>query len=283
MLTKTEAKKELKTTLSVFKGYPSNQKGSVLTRMVTLLKVVESKISDFVKTVFSPATSFKDFAQKFAGKIFGDFGVSKNANLDICNEAAEAMLDVSDRFDVGRQLGFFGNASQSPFRGSKMRKNANATYSRTRSWTGELVADGIIIPVSITPNSVKQQKEGTNSMYNAQLDYVKNWIQSHTRISDEVKEKAKQLKEWRWSISSDFKGTAYHEMGHKLHLGEDVGNLDPLIREAFNKGWAVVLSEYAKTNSKEFFAETFCAYMLGEHDFIEPRLLAKLKEMDKAA
>ncbi|MDC5753532.1 hypothetical protein [Vibrio europaeus] len=282
MTSKAEAKSELKSTLMLFKMYPSERKAESLRRMVKLLKIVESKVKDFVKTVFKPATSFNDFANKFTGKIFDNFGVSKNANLDVCNEAAEAMLDVTDRFEVGERLGFFGNASQSPFRGSKMTRNAGATYNRLRSFLGKHKVDGIVIPVSITSDSVKKQKEKSNGMYDAKLPRIKEWIQAHSRISNEVKEKAKELKRWRWSVSTDFKGTAYHEMGHKIHLSADIDGLDQLIREAHNQGWSTVLSEYAKTNHKEFFAETFCAYMLGEHEFIEPRLLAKLKELDKS-
>ncbi|WP_070962889.1 hypothetical protein [Vibrio sonorensis] len=281
MLTKPVAEKELSTTLMTFKYYPSDKRSAALNRMVKLLKVIEGKAKSYIKTLFEPASNFADFASKFKHKIFSGFGVSKNANLEVCNEAAEAMLDVTDRFDM-ETLGFFGNASKSPFRGSKMSRNANATYHYGRSFFGEKRPDGIVIPVSITPNSIKAQKAKANEMYNAGLDKAKARIMEHKRVSDEVKEKSQELKAWRWSVSTDFKGTAYHEMGHKLHLSSDVDGLDTLVREAYNKGWAMVMSEYAKTNHKEFFAETFCAYMLGEHEFIEPRLLAKLKELDKA-
>ena len=282
MISRDEAEKELKATLMLFKSYPSDVKAASLSRMVKLIKVVEKALKRFVKTIFKPATSFSDFADKFSGKLFAQFGVSKNANLEVCNEAAEAMLDVTDRFDIGTMLDFFGNVKQSPFRGSKMPRNANAVYQRSRNFYGQLVRDGIMLPVSITSSSVKTQKARGNELYNNELENVKAWIQDNDRISSEVKEKAKNLKQWRWVVSTDFKGTAYHEMGHKLHLGEDVASLDPLIREAYNKGWATVLSEYAKTNHKEYFAEAFCAYMLREFDFIEPRLLAKLKELDKS-
>ena len=169
MTNKTEAKSELKGMLILFKASPSDRKAELLKRMVVLIKVIESAVKEFVKTVFKPAKSFDDFANKFSGKLFGQFGVSKNANLDVCNEAAEAMLDVNDRFDTGTMLDFFGNVKQSPFRGSKMPKNANAVYQRTRTWTGQLVGDGIMLPVSITPNSVRTQKALNNDMYNQVL------------------------------------------------------------------------------------------------------------------
>lgn len=81
-----------------------------------------------------------------------------------------------------------------------------------------------------------------------------------------------------WSISQTAstkeqaaKRTLVHELGHHVHLTSPSTKTDTVVRQAFAKATKKPVTEYSKTNHKEYFAECFAAYytdrsMLRTHD-----------------
>ncbi|EKO3439488.1 hypothetical protein NTE19_003380 [Vibrio fluvialis] len=283
IMTKKGAMAELKRHLKGFAGYPVFQQPEALLKMEDLWGVI-NRVKEYVKTIFKPAKSIDELKDRYNNSdMLKSFDVSKSARLETCNAGFEAMINVADRFEMSQPLSFFGTMNESPFRGEKIRKNTYAVYSRVKSYFSNNLTDGIIFPVATSLKKVEEQKRLGNARYNDKLQQHIDMVLSNRMASEEVKEKAKQLKSWRWSVSEKFQGTVHHEMGHMLHLREDIKELDPLVRENYRNGWGLLISQYSLTNHKEYFAETFAAYMEGEEEFIEPRLLALLKELDKAA
>lgn len=284
IMTRKSALAELKRHLKGFAGFPIFQQPEALSRMQELWDMV-NRVKEYVKTVFKPAKNIDELRQRYnKSEMLEKFDVSKSARLDTCNAGFEAMTEVTDRFEMSRPMSFFGSQNESPFRGSKIKKNVFALYTWVRRW-GESTGgpDAIIFPVSTSLPKVEQNKKAANDYYNRLLDEHKVMVSNNHRASDEVKRRAEKLTKWRWSVSENFKGTMHHEMGHMIHLRGDTPELDELARENYINGWPLLISQYALHNHKEYFAETFAAYMAGEHEFIEPRLLAVLKELDKAA
>ena len=78
--------------------------------------------------------------------------------------------------------------------------------------------------------------------------------------------------------------TFVHEGGHRIHA-HHYKRIEAIFADIGRKQirlWARVTSEYARENSKEFFAEQFVLYMLGGNNArIHPQLLRFFKELDR--
>jgi hypothetical protein len=80
--------------------------------------------------------------------------------------------------------------------------------------------------------------------------------------------------------------TFIHETGHRLHA-QNLQEIDRILggvgdqRKKFL--WKRQTSEYAATNDKEWFAESFVHYIEGRHDRIYPPLLRWLKDHDRGS
>lgn len=97
------------------------------------------------------------------------------------------------------------------------------------------------------------------------------------------------------STSPEFASTYFHEFGHHIHDGDirgDMSNdLENYWKDFYKKNKSqdkMFVSRYSKTNEKEFFAETFAAFMTqelfgtmekdkykGSHDLSEPLLMMR--------
>jgi len=77
------------------------------------------------------------------------------------------------------------------------------------------------------------------------------------------------------SVSDYVSNVSVHEFGHMLHLNDQVGSahhdIDNLINSRFNASDREHISDYARENRQEYFAESFAAY----HSKAHPEWLLK--------
>lgn len=97
-----------------------------------------------------------------------------------------------------------------------------------------------------------------------------------------------------WSMSSmggastQARNITYHEYGHVVHLvNKEIGaEINAFLKDVDprRRGWANLLSEYSRTNDKEYVAEAFALYMSAHRSQfyrIHPKLLAIFEKWDR--
>ncbi len=193
---------------------------------------------------------------------------------------SEAILEINDRFGLGK-LDYIGDPNK---------------WGSPVGWDGRALAgffahhDGMIFDARAT-DARKVAAYSHTGTWRAQqrmtlaglYDTITRGIQAGAYDAD-LQAIASRLTSIRFSPVETVKQVVYHEFGHRLELVHpDKRALDRLAMTAYNRGWSIVLSDYARTDHSELLAESFCVYMSGETERLNPDLLAWFRLHDKDA
>lgn len=210
------------------------------------------------------------------------FGISSNpAGI---YETVSASREVMERFNLGK-MGYMGTFKDAPVR-YRVSRNATAAFAMKNDHylanpKGTKVDD---IAQTFTQSSI--------SVRNNDLEGVRQTMErgftlqfgGKMPIAEEVKRRFAVRNDYEWSPVRSARDVAYHENGHRFH-GKHLDALDRLLEEnsVMNDGWHYLVSKYAKTNSREYIAETFTIYMQGDQSQfyrIHPQILAYYRQQD---
>lgn len=264
-------------------GMKLTDKPPALIRLAVLVAELKKLGKAFVARVFAPVKTMAAFKQAAEEMLSDKFDVVRGVKLDTLNKSASAILEVSDRFELPK-MKFFGSINKMGIR-TKRQGRAHASYVRSsRAFSGELITEGITMNSKLNDSDIEQEYARSKEYYGAELEQHKLSILNNARVSQEVKDLLPKMTNWQWNQCNNVQAIMWHESGHRLHLYplRERDELDSLAMTAYREGWALLVSKYGLSNYKEFFAETFVLYMKGEHNLINPKLLAYLKKADKA-
>ena len=126
-------------------------------------------------------------------------------------------------------------------------------------------------------------------------------IERDRNVDLDVKNKSSVMEsrgdEYNWTFNASMqpdearRHVIYHEYGHVVHLtnskNPQMGDeINDFIRSEtpIQKGWDLLISKYAGSNSKEYVAEAFSLYMSGSrnHYRTHPKLLRIFQRYDRA-
>lgn len=263
-------------------GMKLTDKPPTLIKLAGLVAELKKLGKEFIARVFSPAKTVAAFKAEAEKLITDKFDAVKGLKLDTLNRSASAILEVVDRFDMPKMM-FFGSVNKMGVRARQGR--ARASYrTLTRAFSGELITEGVTLNTKLNDDDAEQDFVTMKEYYSGKLESHKERILNNPRVSQDVKDLLPKLTSWQWSDNNNVQAIMWHESGHRLHRHPKFKDdeLDRLVRAAYQDGWAFLVGEYAVTNHKEYFAETFVLYMKGKHDLINPKILAYLKKADKA-
>jgi len=138
--------------------------------------------------------------------------------------------------------------------------------------------------MAVRPMGVVQSKVTAAFDVAAPAKRIEAWKIGLQTASAEVKKRARQIPEFRWTVIRDVRGVASHEFGHHLH-NSALREIDELIDQnnMLADGWPLLISGYGRTNRKEFVAESFALYMSGQEDQffrLHPALLEWFKRKE---
>jgi hypothetical protein len=227
------------------------KKEEVATRektVATVAKTTEQAEQDaqkFVKAGFSPT---------FKGQVSYKGLSSENAN-----EVNQALSDI---FDMVNIPGISGIKAISPTsaQGKKAFKDgadAIASYNP--------VEHGIFLNKELLKDASAFQKhqERARDAWNLVMHNIDKLQGTQKELALKYKSAGRSL------VDDSLKGAIYHEIGH--HVGWSF--LDAKTNNAIGarmSEFAPKLSGYANASKSEYLAESFVAYMKGEHDKIDP-------------
>ena len=281
----------------------------VLTRLSEILSLLISSIAKYVRPVFERVKSISLFQDKITGSLVGKCEFTKGVNLEAINDAGQALTDVHSRFDMGI-LKFFGSPSKAikkaSISGSVIAHYCGATTPLQKRFHPNV--DQINVSTKSFRRYTQEEKEQFYN-YSIRPDIVAKFKQNahawleRSRLFDPHQDKLisiiKNRENGPFTINHSFElnsglemtmGSMYHELGHRFHawLGRDEIDKSFIqqITLAHLAGWGFALSAYATKNEREYFAETFCAYMMGSFDpryyeMINPTILEYLQKYDK--
>lgn len=295
--------KKLSGNISAFKKLP------LIEKLTFVIAELTATIIAYVRPLFERAKTAKEFEDKVSGNLVGKCELVKGVNVEAANDAGQAITDVSSRFDMG-QLKFFGSPSKAPQKAS-IRGRVIAHYCGAITPLQKRLhpnVDQINISTNMFARYTQQEKEQLFN-YSKQPEMVaafkrnaQAWL-SRTPVKDEHSNELKAIVDDRsdapftlnytFEPDGDFEmtmGSMYHELGHRFHawLGREEIDSDFLseIERSHKAGWGFALSAYATKNEREYFAEAFCAYMMGSFDkryyaMLHPTILTYLRKYDK--
>lgn len=228
----------------------------------TEAKAVNEVIDSFIpaKTIQEAQEYAKDLIEesvpahlrKFMDKPFVNYA---QLSLESANEVNRALQELS-RYNVPLPKLVVADANY--FKGDKQRERANAGMTSD----GELWLNPKFLK---TPETLAKRKKSDNNK--AKKTYTEEGV--------ELSEYGKRLKEaWelsgRASVSYNVREVIIHEFGHRI----DGMRLADKERETMYKGFSEYgkrISVYAAYKDREYFAESFLSYHMGEK-IIDPEL-----------
>jgi hypothetical protein len=236
-----------------------------------------------------------------AAKLIVSAGIAASSRLEgmkigPMQGALRAAWEVTERFGLDPITGV-GPATRF---GLRQVKGANAAIL-----TGRRLQSGAFVPFTYLHlptkfgNVKEYQRQNALALASApkyEAAMRANLVKFAATHDPEVRIRAEKMPPgtFGWSLSSmigaskQAQNIMYHEYGHVLHLvDKSIGaEINAFLRESdpLRKGWPNLLSEYARTNGKEYVAEAFALYMNAhpsEHYRIHPKLLAIFKKADR--
>ena len=274
-----------------------------------IMQLTEAIIS-YIRPVFERTKTIKEFERKAKGLLASVCNFVSGVNVEAVNDAGQAIVDVDSRFDMGKPLSFFGSPSRAPhkatIRGSVLAHYCGPFTPGQKKFYPDL--DQVNISTKAFKRKSKEEQDRHFAHYrkphevekfkrNARMAIARSWMK------DPDKEVLKRIIDTRdnaaftmnntFDSSSELEmpfSTMYHELGHRFHAHLSANDLDPTfmnaVTETYNTGWAYALSKYAAKNEMEYFAESFCAYMLASFEpkyyaMINPQMLKFFRKYDK--
>jgi hypothetical protein len=232
-----------------------------------------SKIDKFINDIvnpeteapaFVPAKSIKEaegYAKKYADDV--DFA---GLNLDSVNAINKRYLELQQKYKLDK-LNYVGKMST-------WIKKTNYKGSKKMAMGHDQPSNSIVFnPKSLKPDAYKDHLVYYAKNHN--IEGTRKFL-TKAKAPDEVIELHKLKKESNLVVSRKPDDAFTHEVGHKLHKGLPEGKreeLDNLLETERKKYYSYLLSDYAWTNNKEFFAESFAAYNIPElRKFVSPKI-----------
>lgn len=121
---------------------------------------------------------------------------------------------------------------------------------------------------------ISEEKEAENTL-----------LDSKKELSDTERKVISLLKiSKRTNVDPNPQGIITHELGHAIQYNDFVDNATEEEKTYANGDWikdAAKISYYATTSPMEYFAEAFVAYLKGETNLINPKLLKYFKSIKK--
>lgn len=221
---------------------------------------------------FVPAKTIEE-AEEYAKQFVVDKVWDKNGEIsykglsvDAANKMNKALTELYDKFDLPK----LQNLKPMPFREKrwKIHKDAVLAYDSTSQMSGGLF---------FNPNFVGSKKKIDE--YIAQgleaFDICKRNM--HKLAGEKLALVERHVKAGRSLVVYDtddyLESFIQHEMGHHIH--QRIMVYDKVAAEIIENGfetYAINISGYASNSYGEYVAESFCAYMNGEVDRIDPAL-----------
>ena len=226
---------------------------------------------------FTPATTKAEAEQYTRDHFAKSVNYSGDTSLETLNAVNRELTELTEKYPIERLDTIRQN-------GRLKTSNARANGGLIEFKSGKLTEPGTY--------SVEKYRESAQRTIQSLETMFPNGIPASWRQSYNAAQE--QLKFTRWSISSQYgsiNATIPHEYGHVLadqrcgqinrgHYCKDYGSAEAaakraLISDTFAKakqtGDIYGISEYAKKNAYEFFAESFAAKWVGEQlpDYIE--------------
>jgi hypothetical protein len=224
-------------------------------------------------------------AEKLAMEYVADvakFGASSDRNG--IYETVSASLEVMQRFNLGK-MGYMGTFKDAPLR-YRVARGATAAFSMKNDHylanpKGTKVAD---IAEQFTKSSINVRNRELGSVRATMKRGFLLTLGGKVPIPDEVKKRFAQRDDYEWSPVRSARDVAYHENGHRFH-GKNLAEIDKLLSDnsVMDEGWHYLVSMYAKSNSREYIAETFTIYMQGDQSQfyrIHPKILEFYRQKD---
>ncbi len=215
-------------------------------------------------------------AEQYASKFAKSVSYKGATNLNNVNAVNEVLDDLTTRFPIN-QVGTLNT------NGRLKRANARACFDELEINTSYLNSD--IKPYDWAARIEKDKKQAEHYK-----TFLGNPRYDQKAIKKYIREVEEEIKFTRWSVSSasgDIADTIRHEYGHIIadqYIGQINGKwananfainnnndlwkscrmVDDVFEKAKKSGDIYKISQYASTNSHEFFAETFAMYAKGE-------------------
>lgn len=224
-------------------------------------------------------------AEKLAQKYVADvakFGTSSDRRG--IYETVSASLEVMERFNLGK-MGYMGMFAAAPVK-YRVPRGATAAFSMqndhylanpTGTKVGKIAED-----FAKSSNNVRR-----NELKNVKATMERGFVLTlggKRQIPKEVLDRFAVRNDYEWSPVRSARDVAYHENGHRFH-SKFLNELDDILSKnsIMDDGWHYLVSMYAKTNQKEYIAETFTIYMQGDQSQfyrIHPAILQFYRQKD---
>lgn len=241
-------------------------------------KHVYSKIGGNAIDDFEAAASIEE-AEKYAkqfidgdafSSIFKNTASFNGISVESANEINKTLKEIYDRYDIPKISGIKVVSANSA-QGKKIFSGSDAVAAYNP------VEHGIFINKDIVKNkkSLEDYKRSSESAW----DLVVNNIE---KLSGKDKQTAMIYVNAGRSIVGDGSLHDYliHEIGHHVMWTKvDTPTINQLSKRM--SLFAPKISGYANSNIKEYFAETFSAFIKGETDRIDPLYIDFLKDVKK--
>lgn len=124
-----------------------------------------------------------------------------------------------------------------------------------------------------------------NKVISEEKQAEKTLLDSKNELSDPERKIISLLKvSKRTNVDPNPQGIITHELGHAIQYNDFVKNATEEEKTYANGDWikdAARISYYATTSPMEYFAEAFVAYLKGEANLINPKLLKYFKSIKK--
>lgn len=124
-----------------------------------------------------------------------------------------------------------------------------------------------------------------NKVISEEKQAEKTLLDSKKELSDPERKIISLLKvSKRTNVDPNPQGIITHELGHAIQYNDFVKNATEEEKTYANGDWikdAARISYYATTSPMEYFAEAFVAYLKGEMNLINPKLLKYFKSIEK--
>lgn len=221
-----------------------------------------------------------DGAQWMAdNRLAARIGLPQGTKPDGLRELAQGVSDANERFGLP-PLSFIGAVQQWGFSSRPLGPRTLAAYSQAKHalLVGPRVTDAKRIEDTIVrSDAAVRARSPLEGLRQAASHGVAAGVTDPALIPI-----VESLERRRWMVGENTRDIIHHEMGHHLeatHPQRD--ELLSIASQAKRRGWAMVMSEYAKTNTSEYVAESFAAYMKRETARLNPDLLAWFRAHDK--
>lgn len=200
---------------------------------------------------------------------FGALGVSlKGIDLDVANEAAEAISRFFQTYDVEKFGGVFAPAKNTKL--GKLINNATAAYSEIRN--SLLLNKDSLKTAKVAKKALAAEREAFQSVMNHPERYNMDGLSARVR---RVIEQGKIS--GRGTVPETVTEVINHELGHSLEKKiRRLPNYERL-KERMTK-YAPKISGYATEDFSEYVAESFASYCKGEN-VADPEMIKAFKSL----